>query len=195
MSHSKGSWCGYCDCRVFDHQEKHCRFRTNVAVMERMKARFEGLRPFPGYEFRHNGVRFARAGGLQFFITCKSSGINWFPERLNANYTTFYEGPNKVNVDDPESDRGRRPWDPYTKHDYTCGHVARRIWSNVIARGALGELVDRSKRLLMTLAAYIVELDASGRPKGSTFETAFVTLDCCRQGRHRAGLFNYCRGY
>ena len=181
-------WCGYCK-GYRDHKEKFCPIRTTEPVMDEMLSRFEHLRPFEGYEYDEPG-QLLLGGQFRIYVVCMSSGINWPYRKLNADFTTFYEGPGRVDLPDPETDNGM--YDAYRFHDYTCGYVCNRIFANARDIGGLNAIAERNKQLLRALIRHISTF-AHGRPRGTVPQEAFRVLDCCRQGRHRAALFAFLR--
>ena len=84
-------WCGYCE-GYRDHKEQFCPHRTTEPVMAKMLARWEQYRPLVGYEYEDDG-QYLAGGRFKFFIVFMSSGINWPYRKLNADFSTFYEGP------------------------------------------------------------------------------------------------------
>ena len=181
-------WCRYCK-GYRDHKEKFCPIRTTEPVMDKMLSRFEHLRPFEGYEYDEPG-QLLLGGQFRIYVVCMSSGINWPYRKLNADFTTFYEGPGRVDLPDPETDNGM--YDAYRFHDYTCGHVCNRIFANARDIGGLNAIAERNKQLLRALIRHISTF-VHGRPRGTVPQEAFRVLDCCRQGRHRAALCAFLR--
>ena len=167
--------------------------------MNRMLERFKDRRPYQGYEWTTAPSR--TYGGHGFYVWCMSSGTAWPYWKCRAHHSTFFDGPNSIDirVKDPEEERARRGWrsnrphDEYKKHDFTCGHISMQIMKDAVSSGAIQEIVKKNQELLLALIEYVKvpRQDGSGCPQGSSVADPFKTLNCCKQGRHRAGLFSY----
>ena len=95
--------------------------------MSRMAARFKDRRPYMGYEWSTPPGR--TYGGYGFYVWCMSSGTQWPWQRCGAHHSTFFDGPNSIDVQDPERGGARRDWRSKRPYDET-GSTTSRVASS-----------------------------------------------------------------